>query len=362
MKKKIGLICGIGCLILICCLIALTFYGHKATENNSTQTEETSTPTQAEENAPSQQTDTKNSSITYINIGGGYLPVSCIENGVQLLSGSIGPYSMFADNLPEDTPLAESLPKFIPHDVDDISSSNQTQMLWPIASNGEWDFFPDKVTHQTYSIEEQPSQSDWVEYFSNRLTEINYDGPTVITESLIFEWDGIETAIVTASNIIVSDSEDTYDIPEETFQTAKQPKNDAPSIYMISALFIQGNSPLELFYQYIEISKEQETAAWLGTSYVPWDNNYSQYTQFISAIQYDESGGLLVFPISCNHGGELVIRDYKYMLRYLICDIDGDKKSEIIEYIERTSSSMCFCKVFKLTPKSLEESLYIVPN
>lgn len=221
-------------------------------------------------------------SVTYIDIDGVYFPISYVNHGEQLLSGNVGPYSAFAESLLKEAPPASSLNKIDVPDIDTDAAG-----LGPIASNGTWDFFPDKATYQTYSFDNQPNESDWIEYFKERLSASNYDGPIIIQESVTFQWDGIESAIVTASNVIISgDDGDSLD-NQDDYQTAMSPENSTPSIYTISALFAQGNTPIELVNQYCEISKEQEEYSEIDISYMPWDNNCSQYLRFISAIQYE---------------------------------------------------------------------------
>lgn len=296
-------------------------------------------------------------SITYIGIDGAFFPISYIDNGVQLLSGNVGPYSAFAENMLKETPSADSLNKIDLPDIDTDAAG-----LGPIASNGTWAFFPDEATYQTYSSDNQPNQSDWIEYFKERLSASNYDGPIIIQESVTFQWDGMETAIVTASNVIISGGNGDSWANQDVYQTAMLPENSTPSIYIISALFTQGNAPIELFDLYCEIPKGQEESASMGISYVPWNKDYGQYMQFISAVQYDGSGNATEFPIFNNMNGELTIRDFQYMPRYLISDIDGDTKSEVVINVSRTSSSMSFCKVYKIEQDIPKEVLYITLN
>lgn len=179
-------------------------------------------------------------SVTYIDIDGVYFPISYVNHGEQLLSGDVGPYSAFAESLLKEAPPASGLNKIDLPDIDTDAAG-----LGPIASNGTWDFFPDKATYQTYSFDNQPNESDWIEYFKERLSASNYDGPIIIQESVTFQWDGIESAIVTASNVIISGDDGDSWANQDDCQTAMSPENSTPSIYIISALFTQGNTPIE---------------------------------------------------------------------------------------------------------------------
>lgn len=295
-------------------------------------------------------------SVTYIGIDGVYFPISYVDHGEQLLLGNLGSHSVFAEGLLKEAPPADSLNKIDLPDIDTDAG------LDSIATNGTWDFFPDKATYQTYSFDNQPNESDWIEYFKKRLSASNYDGPIIIQESVTFQWDGIETAIVTASNVVISGDDGDSRVNQDDCQTAISPENFTPSIYIISALFTRGNTPIKLVNQYCEISREQEEYSEIGISYMPWDNNCSQYTQFISAIQYDSFGNATEFPIFSNMNGSLVIRDYQYMPRCLISDIDGDSESEVIANLPRASSSMSFCKVYNMNQAIPKEALYITLN
>ena len=87
---------------------------------------------------------------------------------------------------------------------------------------------------------------------------------------------------------------------------------------------------------------------------MPWETtlilpHHGNYTQFISAVQYDENSLPKIYPIFCDHGGELRIRDFAFAPQYLVCDIDGDSEVEIIQYNQASSSLTCTCIVYQMT-------------
>ena len=131
-------------------------------------------------------------------------------------------------------------------------------------------------------------------------------------------------------------------------QSVSEPSNMTPAVYTISVAFVDNQPPTELFSRYTEIPKDRENAARLGTSYY-WNTDYPQYTQFISAVQYDKNFLPQIYPIFCDHGGELRIRDFVFAPQYLVCDIDGDSEVEIIQYNQASSSLMCACIVYQMT-------------
>ena len=233
--------------------------------------------------------------VTYVNTASGDVLISCIDNGIQLLAGDIGPISLFTDNLPSNLPNMSTLSKYEASNVSDKVPLE----LSSIRSNGEWDFFPCDIVYTEYDLTSQPENMGWFEFFKNRLAAEGYDGPIIITGSLSFSTNGTDVSIVTASNVIVNNVDIDMDI-----QSVSEPSNLTPAIYTISVVFIDNQNPTEVFSKYIEIPKNQEDAAWLGTSYNYWSADHSQYTQFISALQYDENSLPKMYPIFCDHGGE----------------------------------------------------------
>ena len=215
--------------------------------------------------------------------------------------------------------------------------------LSAIKSNGKWDFFPCDIVYIEYDLTSQPENEEWLAFFKKRLAGEGYDGPVIVTESLSFSTDETSVSIVTASNIVVNNAGDDIDI-----QSVSEPSNMTPAVYIISVAFVDNQPPTELFSRYTEIPKDRENAARLGTSYY-WNTDYPQYTQFISAVQYDKNFLPQIYPIFCDHGGELRIRDFVFAPQYLVCDIDGDSEVEIIQYNQASSSLMCACIVYQMT-------------
>lgn len=227
--------------------------------------------------------------------------------------------------------------------------------LSAIKSNGEWNFFPYDIVYTEYELTSQPENEEWLAFFKKRLAGEGYDGPVIITESLSFSTDETSVSIVTASNIVVNSAGD-----DMGNQSVSEPSNMTPAVYTISVAFVDNQPPTELFSRYTEIPKDRENAARLGTSYY-WNTDYPQYTQFISAVQYDENSLPQIYPIFCDHGGELRIRDFVFAPQYLVCDIDGDSEVEIIQYNQASSSLMCACIVYQLS-EVLSSRLVLVLN
>ena len=279
--------------------------------------------------------------ITYIKFDDWFIPVSYFFKGQQLLSGDVGAYSQIKDTVLKEVPEAEEL-------------SHYEGEYSTIASNGSWCFFPDHINYVEYTLETQPLHTNWVKFFQKRLNRLNYDGPIIIIESYAFDYNGKEISIVTASNLVFESEDAEYQ--------CIQPQNNNPIIYTISALFFEDEDigPIEIYNRTMEIPKERDESEHIGISYLALDDDYTKYTWLFSAVQYGQENNNSIFPIYCDYNGELNVRDFKYIPCYCICDIDGDKKPEVVQCIKATSSSMSFCVVYNIAP--FEKTLSIVLN
>lgn len=277
------------------------------------------------EDSSVKQENNRDPVITYVRLEDWFVPVSYWAEGSQLLCGDAGPYSLIADTLLQDAPDAAELAQY-------------SQGDWTIASNGAWDFFPQFVQTTAYSIGEQP-ESMWSTFFKERLAGLGYDGPVLVTEALTFHQKGKEVSIVTASNIRL-DGETMADPKTDT-----GPENDVPLLYTLSALFVEGAAPAELFCHYVEIPTSKESGEQLGYTYSPLG---ADWLPILFGLQYGPEGKETLFPVYCNHGGELNIRNFKYTPRYLVCDVDGDGESEFIQYMDGAGSLMASCAVYEI--------------
>lgn len=305
---------------------------------------------------PPEATDatTPADSITYIWSNQSSTPLSYIEGGTQRLWGEWMPASSPFETVLADAPGAESI-KQVPL-PDCYNNSDSTRNWGPIASNGDWDFFPEDVSHVSFGLDNQPEQEEWQTYFRQKLDLADIDSPVIITETYSFSWNGHETAVVTASNLLPSDSPDAQ---TDRLQSSSLPGNNSPGVYIISALFIPEAEPVELFSQYDNIPKGQKEAAHEGVAYVPEDVNYNGLIQPIPDIQYDEYGNTSIFFIYCNHGGELTMRGYQHLPKFLVADINGDHELELVMDVDRSSSTMSYTVVYQMKDDTLDRVLYV---
>ena len=301
----------------------------------------------ADTTEPSQeQTETMiaDNGVLYVCADGTFIPVSYIADRTQLLTGSMLLSSDALANAMENAHLAEAL--------------NQTETtagsgLGPVASDGTWNFFPDDVEYHTYTLENQPDRGEWSAFFAERLQAMGLDAPILIQTSASFQSNGREIALVTASNVRATENWDLLEA-EEITQTDR-PGNAEPGVYVITALFAEGEETTELYAQYSEIS------ASMGADHLPWSQDGS-YMQPLSAMQYRSDGSVAEYPIFADMNGELVLRILGVQPDFLVADVDGDGTSEIILCLTGGSSDMSWCKVYSFRSGSLEETLHLTLN
>ena len=179
------------------------------------------------------------------------------------------------------------------------------------------------------------------------------DAPVLIQTSASFQKNGTEIALVTASNVRATENWDLLEA-EEITQTDR-PGNNAPGVYVITALFAEGEETTELYAQYSEIS------ASMGADYLPWSQDGS-YMQPLSAMQFGSDGSVAEYPIFADMNGEQALRVLGVQPDFLIADIDGDGTSEIILCLTGGSSDMSWCNVYFFRSGSLEETLHLTLN
>lgn len=282
--------------------------------------------------------------ISYVGVDGFFVPLSCFVEGHQLLSGDIGPVSVASENLLGEAPPAESLTQI---------EAPEESALGPIASNGTWNFFPDAAQYHTYGPDSQLDGQEWTDYFEEKLAALGYDGPVLIRQAVRFQGASSEVAVVTASNITTNGAQAFLE-GSSICQTEK-PANKVPGLYILTALFVQGQEPLEVYHQYEEISP------FVGADYLPW-NRDTGFMQSFSAFQFDDEGIMTAYPIYMDMTGEAQLRIMENQPAFLIADINGDGASEVIACINAPSSLMSWCKIFTFTSGFPEEYLHISLN
>ncbi len=315
-KKKYGWV--MIAVTLVLCVVAGTIIGCDVKNEDSNKTE-------------NGEIEKIIDSITYVNFSSDnaddcFIPVSFIKNGVQLITGDLG----LQGDVLAGAPKADTLKK-----------ANG------IASDGEWNFFPYEVKHTEYTYDNQPENKEWTDYFRTMLAK---DAPIIIADVYSLEQHGVQIDVVTASNIVMTGDIAKLYTKDDTYPTPNIPQSERTSIYIICAVFIEGQEPTKLY----ELSGSFLTINDMGG--ISCDPTvYSGYFQQIySTLQYDESGEVSVCPIYCNMNGELNLRSYSNKPAFVLADIDGDGKVELVQNTDQGSSDMSVCIIYDYTNNGYE--------
>lgn len=230
-----------------------------------------------------------------------------------------------------------------------------------VASSGDWALFPAKVTYCQYTAEDQPDRPEWTDYVRSWLNGLCFDTPAIISEAWIFDWNGTQAAVVTASNVAAV-SEGALLTKQDDYANPNVPSGETTAVYTVSALFTAGNAPLELHSAYLEVPPGPLGSTELGVSYLPPDGDFVSFQQFLSVTQYDASGNMVLCPVFCDHGGELNLRIFRYRPGFLLCDLDGDGETELVESRNGHSSLYCSSIVFRLEDGAPQRLCSITAN
>ena len=301
------------------------------------------------------------STVTYVSFGGDadvwphysfYLPVSYIKDGVQMLTREnwqktfANTESMYMTSgdfekamagapAPDDISMIE---------VDAMYSLGKNDRMDSIATNGDWDLFPARAAYEKHTLDNQPDRPEWSDYFKKEIGWHSYSqeaqptdalaAPVVIAESWFFEWGGAEAALVTASNAVL-----TAGYGENTGAAPNPPSGGNTIMYTISALFVGGRPPILLHERYSP----------LNGAYSPRNDLPFPCSQYMSAVQADENGELMLCPVfSYDTTGDASDYRVSFKPEYMICDIDGDGRAELIQYNQGFSALFCNYSVWKL--------------
>ncbi|MCI8477045.1 MAG: hypothetical protein HFE97_01660 [Oscillospiraceae bacterium] len=283
-----------------------------------------------------------------------FVPVSHVCGGEQQLTGTDHVYSQFSQEFLSTLPGVENLPQTALTD-----SSHPDSRFAAVASSGAWDLLPVQVKYTAYGLASQPDHPEWSDYFQSQLTETEIDSPVVLAESWQFSWDGVETAIVTASNVqITGDTALLYHTGPSELHAL--PAEEHTAVYLLSAIFRAGAEPVLLEQQICPVENTRIVNTELGVSYRPTEEG--SYQQYLSAVQWDEEGGLTSYPVFCNMNGDGILCNYQYRPDCLLCDLDGDGIPELVVHDQGRSSLMCACTVYRLAEGVPGRSFAVVLN
>lgn len=276
--------------------------------------------------------------MTYIGSRWGDLLASCQVDGFQLL-----PDYVRYEHSPEYADLRRRVPQ--PEDVrqydpgENTSTPQGRSAALTVVSNGDWNLFPDRAVRTTYSLDNQPQRPDWTAYFARRLAEKETESPVIIREVLTFPWDGRQAELVTASNVFITATEQKEQgvaVTPAVRAAAHLPAENSRGIYRCTALFLEGDdNPIEIADCWTE------TIPWCQWMAYPEKPEDAELVSFLSAVETGENGKLGVYPVFCDREAERELRQWSYVPRLLLCDVDGDRESELIVAQDGSSNRNC---------------------
>ncbi|AFM00986.1 hypothetical protein Desde_2670 [Desulfitobacterium dehalogenans ATCC 51507] len=187
-----------------------------------------------------------------------------------------------------------------------------------IAMSGDWEPFVIKVRYECYSLESQPGNQSWENYFNAKIKEVSTTTPLIIKNAWLFDidGDGREESIVNASNTVFSSGLE-----------QSPPARKDTAIYTLTAYFNSDGTAIDMGgHVSASVSSEPVNSQNnIHESYTFDENNPKYIEQFIAAYQYDRNGNVAVCPIF-NYG------EYSRLpeKNILIADIDGDGRVELL--------------------------------
>ena len=267
-------------------------------------------------------------STTYIYTAQGFLPLSHIYNGNQLFSGEI----RLAENTSQ-LPTPESLQKIETSGmyVDAVpqyhSYNSYEPVMHTLASNGDWNFFPQQVKYEEYSLATQPDRDDWEAYFQKKLDDASANSPIVFQEAYFFESDKQDTQIV------IVNAGNTFEtaVSTEFFEGYSKPSSpisqplDKTAWYQLSTIFIYQNEQVSTYDLLSQIYPVSESVD--GNPYTSLDDSY---TLNYYSIQKDDNDNFMIYPIYASHITWESIHPYTCNYTYVLADVNGDNISELI--------------------------------
>ena len=278
-------------------------------------------------------------SVTYLNIDNDFfVPVSYFFSGKQWISGTIGPWGGRLESeipgLVYDPDAVNLLKKISIKNafVDDSEiptyrSYNHKTVMNTIATNGNWNLFPIKIRYEKYTLENQPNRQEWVDYFRDKLNEVSPNIPLVFTEAWFFDWtgNGEQSVIVNVGNLFEKTNHADFIKSCDIMSESASLSLEKSAFYQISTMFTYTEDAVISYDFLSNIQLVSET----NDIYIPCDEMGSKFSGYYT-VQYDNEGKLIACPIGHLHLGIDWLQMEAFNQAYLLSDIDGDEKVELI--------------------------------
>lgn len=249
--------------------------------------------------------------VKYFNT---FLPVSLVVDGKQqLLNKEPEWYHVIQKRLGADYEPNEAvtLDTRTMYSGNPLGASGGT-----IAMSGDWEPFVIKVRYACYSLQSQPDNEAWENYFNAKIKEVSAVTPLIIKNAWLFDidGDGREESIVNASNTVFASGLE-----------QSPPTRQDTAIYTLTAYFNSDGTAIDLGGR-VSASVSSEPVNSQNYESYTFDESSPEYIeQFIAAYQYDRNGDVVVCPIF-NYG------EYDRLPEksILLADIDGDGRAELL--------------------------------
>ncbi len=262
-----------------------------------------------------------------------FLPVSRVEDGKQkLLNKEPEWYHIIQKRLgvdyePNEAVIHDTHKMYIGLEQNpyDSSLSDGSWVYSPsgvfedaIAISGDWEPFVINVRYVCYSLQSQPGNQAWENYFNAKIEEASAVTPLIIKNAWFFDidGDGREESIVNASNTVFASGLEQH-----------PPASEDTAIYTLTAYFNSDGAAIDMGGS-VSSSVSSEPVNIQNNIYESYtfDKNSPEYIeQFIAAYQYDRNGDVAVCPIF-NYGENYRLPEKSILL----VDIDGDGRAELL--------------------------------
>lgn len=288
--------------------------------------------------------------------------VSYIDRGKEILHKE----NVQSNNLLNDSNDIKSIfsKDYYTTDSTQYSMLNDKDII--LKGNGGWEYITSKVKYTNYVVDKNASpKQKWVDYFSERLTNMvgKTSTPVIITDSWEFIWDGNITEIIIASNIMVTEDINNP-LPDEKTVKPVIPSGENHVMYEMSVMFINDTPVMmginDICDDYSKISLKSiqtnisaDDPLYSNCSFVP-PSNGQVFEYAYNCAQIDENNNIIYCPVfiesNCYYG---TYREFDYKLKFLVADINGDAKTEVLAYNKGHSSNSFMIIAYNLDNNSL---------